>query len=120
MLPRNKAQSAKIGGRVIYCCGASGDSATEEKKKTFIHSGILVVHLLITDIQWSPNSRHPKSKEKLLLVNLFVGHSELKTESPVFPSTLFYISEALSSDYLCQQMRRFRNTNTQIYFPYEY
>ena len=129
MLPRNKAQSLQIGGTVIYCC-TSGDSAAKmysrhygyigqsdtRSEENFYSFWYSAVHLLVTNIHWSPNSK------KILYwsMNQSVGHSELKTESPVFPSTLFYIFEALSSDYLCQQMRRFRNTNTQIYFPYEY
>ena len=85
-------------------------------------SSILLVHLLVTDIHWSQNTQNLKKSfiGHWTLVNQSVGHSELKIESPVFPNTLFYIFEALSSDYLCQQMRRFRDTNTQIYFPYEY
>ena len=92
------------------------DNPTPEAKKTFIHSGILLF------ICWLLTFIGLQTQKKILYwsMNQSVGHSELKTESPVFPSTLFYIFEPLSSDYLCQQMRRFRNTNTQIYFPYEY
>ena len=64
------------------------DNPTPEAKKTFIHSGILLF------ICWLLAFIGLQTKEKKILywsMNQSVGHSELKTESPVFPSTLFYI-----------------------------